>query len=92
MNWKPVKYGAKENLGCFDNGNGALAYIDENPAYPGIERVRVVPYANGRGPARTFYRLAEDAAGAYCRPGTHAYATRAEAAQALRLRNLEITS
>lgn len=90
MTWRPVTYGARENLGCWDNGNGALAYVDDSPDYPGIERVRVVPYAKRRGPAKTYYRLAEDAAGAHVRPGCHAYATRAEALQERRRRAIKL--
>ncbi len=73
--WTSVPYGARENPGCYDTGNGAIAYIAENPAYPGIERVRVVPYAKGRGGAHTYYRRAEDAAGAFIRRGAHRWDT-----------------
>jgi hypothetical protein len=87
MAWKSVSYGARENPGCYDTGNGALAYISENTAYPGIERVKIVPYARGRGTGDTYYRLAEDASGAHCRPGTHGFETAAEAMQARRQRD-----
>jgi hypothetical protein len=85
MAWTRVSYGALEYPGCYDNGNGALAYISENPDYPGIERVKIAPYARRRS-ASTYYRLAEDAAGAHCRLGTHGFATAAEAMQAYRRR------
>ncbi len=87
MAWKSVSYGARENPGCYDNGNGALAYITENPDYPGIERVKIAPYARSRS-ASTYYRLAEDASGAHCRPGTHGFATVAEAMHARRRRDV----
>ncbi len=71
--WKTVTYGATGNPGCYDNGNGSLAYITENGCYPGIERVKVVPYAKGRGAGYTYYRLAEDASGAFVRAGSKGY-------------------
>jgi hypothetical protein len=87
MAWKSVSYGARENPGCYDTGNGALAYITESADYPGIERVKIVPYARGRGIGETYYRLAEDANGARCRPGTHGYDTLGEALREQRRRD-----
>jgi hypothetical protein len=80
--WTRVNYGMRENPGCYDNGNGALAYVDESVAYPGVERVTVVPYARNRGGRKTYYRLADGAAGAYVRSGFVTYATAAAAYRA----------
>lgn len=75
MAWKRVNYGNRENPGCYDTGNGAIAYIDENPKYPDVERVRIVPYAKGRGGPETYYRFASDANGAFVRAGACGYDT-----------------
>jgi len=77
--WVRVSYGNKENPGCYDTGNGALAIITENAAYPGLERVTITPYAKGRGPGYAYYRRAEDAAGAFVRGGCPTWNTLREA-------------
>ncbi len=59
----------------YDTGNGALAYIEKNAAYPGIERVRIIYYATGRGPDYTYYRWAAAGAGAHVRAGYCGYDT-----------------
>ncbi len=46
--WQPVARGCRENPGVWDTGNGAIKRVEENPAYPGIERVTVSAYARGR--------------------------------------------
>ena len=84
--WTTVSCGVRENPGCYDTGNGALAYITESADYPGVERVKIVPYAKGRGPGHTYYRLAEDASGAFVRAGGKGYATAREAVEARRYR------
>jgi hypothetical protein len=73
--WKTVPYGCCENPGCYDIGNGSLAFITENAAYPGIERVKVSFYAKGRGRDHTYYRFASEAAGGFIRAGCRSYST-----------------
>lgn len=83
--WTRVSYGARENPGCFDTGNGAIAVIAENPAYPGLERVSVSYYAKGRGPDYVYYRRADDARAAFVRNGAPTWKTLREAREALSL-------
>lgn len=80
--WQRVSYGARENPGCFDTGNGAIAVITESPRYPGLERVTITYYAKGRGPNYVYYRRAEDASGAFVRGGAPSWDTLSEALKA----------
>jgi hypothetical protein len=69
----------RNRISPYDDGNGALAYVMTNTAYPGIERVRVVPYARDRGGPFTYYRLEGTGAGAFVLDGCRAYSTLAKA-------------
>jgi hypothetical protein len=59
--WTRVSYGMRENPGVWDTGNGALRYVDEHAAYPGIERVTVRSYCGRDSDNGRYYRLADDA-------------------------------
>jgi hypothetical protein len=38
-NWKPVSYG--DPPGCITASSGARLFVEDNPDYPGVERVTV---------------------------------------------------
>jgi hypothetical protein len=59
-NWRSVSYGCRENPGVWDTGNGAMRYVEENPAYPGVERVTVRSYCGRTCDNARYYRLADD--------------------------------
>lgn len=77
--WTRVTYGHDQNPGCYDTGNGAIAVIDENARYPGLERVTLTPYAKGRGGKSVYYRRAADANGAFVRTDAPTWDTLREA-------------
>jgi hypothetical protein len=58
--WVPAPYGAQDNPGVFDTGNGALMFIERNEAFPGLERVEIRSYCGRPNDNRLFYRLASD--------------------------------
>jgi hypothetical protein len=58
--WRRVDYGNKENPGVWDTGNGALRYVHECDAYPGIERVTIETYCGRTSDNKRYYRFSDE--------------------------------
>ena len=63
--WQPAPIGMTENPGVFDNGNGAMMYVERNDAHSGIERVTVRSYCGRGHDNRRFYRLLDPPTGTF---------------------------